>query len=78
MLTEIGIGETCTAVITSHLETGENFDGAITIGHYDSPDEIWIQARGVTVSINVTDVDALCKQLKRAKALALEFKEQSQ
>ena len=78
MLTEFGIGETCTAVMTSHLETGENFDGAIAIGHYGNPDEIWIQARGATVSINVTDVDALCKQLKRAKALALAIKEQSQ
>lgn len=75
MLTEFGAGEICTAVMTSHMESGENYDGAITVGHYGDTGEIWIGFHGERVNINVTDVDALCKQLKRAKALALATKE---
>lgn len=41
--------ERVTAVITSHLESGENFDGAIAIGVYPQNDaEIFIQASGVS------------------------------
>jgi hypothetical protein len=76
MLTEFNVGETCTAVITSHMEaTGENFDGAISIGYYDGSDEIWIGRQGQRLSIQAHDVDTLCKQLKRAKTLAAAAKE---
>ena len=62
--------EHCTAVITSHLDSGENFDGAIAIGYYPGSTEIWMQAQGVRVNIQSADVDVFCKQLKRAAKIA--------
>ena len=71
MITEFNSGETCTAVITSHLETGENFDGAISIGYYkESSNEVWIQAQGYTVNIQLADLSEFIKQLKRAAKIA--------
>lgn len=71
MLTELNTGDACTAIMTSHLETGENFDGAISIGHYADGREIWVEAGGRRFHVQLADVDALCKQLKRAKSLAV-------
>jgi hypothetical protein len=63
--------EQVTAVLTSHLATGENFDGAILIGIYPGQkDEIWIRAHGVTINVQLPDVEDLCKQLRRAKKMA--------
>jgi hypothetical protein len=65
--------ESVTAVITSHMETGENFDGAIVIGVYpEDLDEIWIETQGVRTNIQVADIPAFCKQLKRAGQIAQE------
>ncbi len=75
MLTEFEIGSICTAVMSSHLETGENFDGAISIGHYNVGGEIWIEAKGMRMNIQAADVDTLCKQLKRAKSMAASTEE---
>lgn len=64
-----------TAVMTSHLQTGENFDGAIVIGFYpESTIEIFVRTQGVTINVQLADVDDLCRQLKRAKKLAAEQK----
>lgn len=71
MLTEFDNNETCTAVITSHLESGENYDGAVSIGHYADAPEIWIAANGSRFHLQLVDVDVFCKQLKRAKTLAV-------
>ncbi len=71
MITEFVGGEVCTAVMTSHMESGENFDGAISIGYYpSSSQEIWIESKGQRTNIQLSDVDAFCKQLKRAAKLA--------
>lgn len=65
--------ETVTAVLTSHMESGENYEGAIVIGIYpENKAEVWIEAHGERTNIQCEDVDAFCKQLKRAKKLALE------
>lgn len=74
MMQEIQPGaERVTAVLTSHLESGENFDGPITLGTYpENRAEIFVRTQGITINVQVGDVDALCKQLKRAKKLALE------
>lgn len=74
MMTELSpFADRCTAVMTSHLDSGENFEGAILFGVYpDNQLEIWILAAGVRTNINVTDVDAFCKQLKRAAKIARE------
>lgn len=73
MITEFVPGvEYVTAVLTSHLATGENFDGAITIGHYGNATEIWIELQGTRQNITIGDVDGLCKQLRRAKKKAIE------
>jgi hypothetical protein len=74
MLTELAPNsERATAVITSHLESGENFDGAIVIGVYpENETEIWIESQGTRIAVMCGDVDSLCKQLKRAKKIALE------
>jgi hypothetical protein len=74
MMTEIAPDfETVTAVLTSHLESGEDFEGAILIGYYPSNnDEVWIESHGQRTTIQCSDVDALCKQLKRAKRIAME------
>ena len=74
MLTEFTpSAEHCTAVITSHMGTGENFEGAIAVGYYPgSPGEIWMETHGVRSNIQLADVDAFCKQLKRAAKLAKE------
>jgi hypothetical protein len=69
--------ESVTAVLTSHMESGENFDGAISLGFYSGQRaEVFIQAQGVTINIQCADVDAFCKQLKRAKKLAQEQPEE--
>lgn len=63
--------ERVTAVMTSHMSSGENFDGAILIGIYpSSPGEVWVEMQGRRTNIQVSDVDAFCKQLKRAAKLA--------
>jgi hypothetical protein len=73
MLEVAPASERVTAVITSHMGTGENFDGAIVIGIYPtSRDEIWIEFRGQRANVQLEDVDDLCKQLKRAKKRAAE------
>lgn len=74
MITEISdSGERVTAVMTSHLQDGENFDGAIVIGFYPASDkEVFIRAQGITINVQLGDVDDLCRQLKRAKKLAAE------
>lgn len=64
--------EHITAVLTSHLETGENFDGAIVIGHYGNSTEIWIEFQGARQNVSVGDVDNLCRQLRRARKMATE------
>jgi hypothetical protein len=76
MLTEFNPStEHVTAIITSHLTTGENFDGAIAIGIYpENSAEVWIQAQGITVNVQLADIDNLCRQLKRAKKIASEQK----
>lgn len=76
MLTEfLPNAEHVTAVITSHLDSGENFDGAIAIGYYpENPAEIWLRTQGVTINVQLGDVDDLCRQLKRAKKLAAQQK----
>jgi hypothetical protein len=73
-MTEISPGsEVVTAVLTSHLETGEDFEGAILIGYYPQNNaEVWIEAHGTRTNIQCADVDAFCKQLKRAKRIAVE------
>lgn len=72
MLTEFSeTTERVTAVITSHLESGENFDGAIVIGFYPENNmEVFIQVQGITINVALADVDDLCRQLKRAKKIA--------
>lgn len=72
MLTEFTeSSERVTAVITSHLESGENFDGAIVIGFYPQNNmEVFIQAQGIVINVALGDVDDLCRQLKRAKKIA--------
>lgn len=73
MLTEFEPNaERVTAVITSHLESGENFDGALAIGVYTGDNtEIWVQPpNGRQLNIQLADVDDLCRQLKRAKKIA--------
>ena len=74
MMTELAPAtETVTAVLTSHLETGENFEGAILIGTYPGNDaEVWIAFNGARLNIQCPDVDAFCKQLKRAVKIARE------
>lgn len=77
MLTEFTpTAEHVTAVITSHMDSGENFDGAITIGYYpESQGEVWIiRHEGHTLNVQLADVDDFCRQLKRAKKMAAEQK----
>lgn len=67
--------EHVTAVITSHLDSGENFDGAIVLGYYpENSAEVWIRTQSVTINVQLPDVDDLCRQLKRAKKLAAQQK----
>ena len=72
MIQEYTANEICTATITSHLESGENFDGAIAIGYYQGQTEVWIQSVQHRFSVQPQDINALCKQLKRAKLIAME------
>ena len=74
MIQEYTANEICIATITSHLETGENFDGAISIGYYANLPEVWIQYADRRLNVQPQDLDALCKQLKRAKLIVLEQK----
>lgn len=76
-MTEIAAnGERVTAVLTSHTEGGENYDGAILIGIYPGANsEIWVELHGARANIQCSDIDALCKQLKRAKKIAQEQEE---
>lgn len=63
--------EAVTAVLTSHLSSGENFDGAIIIGYYPETDsEVWFHNGKHRLNIQCSDIDELCKQLKRAKRMA--------
>lgn len=78
MMNELDPGsEKVTAVLTSHLDSGENYDGAILIGVYpDNRTEIWLESREGRVNVQCSDVDAFCKQLKRAKKIAQEQTEE--
>lgn len=67
--------EVCTATMTSHLESGENFDGPISVGFYPGTSELWVQHDGHTINIQAKDVDQFCRELKRAKKLAMEHNE---
>lgn len=64
--------EVCTATMTSHLTSGENFDGPLSVGFYPGSDEVWVQHGGHTINIQAEDVDQFCRELKRAKKLAME------
>lgn len=64
--------EVCTATMTSHLASGENFYGPISVGFYPGAAEVWIQNEGHTINIQAEDVDQFCRELKRAKKLAME------
>lgn len=65
--------EKVTAVLTSHMESGENFEGAILIGVYlGSQDEIWIQNSGHRFNLRCADVPTFCKLLKTAAQIAKE------
>ena len=69
--------ERVTAVLTSHMGSGEDFEGAIVIGIYpNSMTEIWIESHGQRTNIQCSDVDVFCKQLKRAKKIAQEQKDE--
>lgn len=74
MITEISdSAERVTAVMTSHMPDGVNFDGAIVIGFYPENDkEVFIRAQAITINVQLGDVDDLCRQLKRAKKIAAE------
>ncbi|KAF1019669.1 MAG: hypothetical protein GAK30_02985 [Paracidovorax wautersii] len=73
MITEITLAERVTAVITSHLDDGDNYDGAIVIGVYPhSQSEIWIEHQGARSNIQVADIPGLIKQLRRAARIAEE------
>ena len=74
MITEFApIAERCTAVLTSHMEGGENFEGALAIGVYPyATNEIWMEFSGQRINIQSADVPDLCKQLRRAAKIATE------
>lgn len=74
MLAEISPAtERVTAVLTSHMATGENFDGAVLIGVYpESKEEVWIEHGGHRWNPQIEDIAAFCKQLKRAGQIAKE------
>lgn len=73
MITEFHPEQDCvTAVITSHMDSGENFEGAITLGvHAGSSGEIWMAAGGARFNIQCRDIPDLVKQLKRAAKIAM-------
>lgn len=71
MMTEYDNGERVTAVMTSHTDSGENYEGAITIGVYPENDqEIWVAFGNGRMNVQLADVPAFCKQLKRAAVIA--------
>lgn len=74
MLTEFTpTAEQCTAVITSHTESGDNYEGAISVGYYPGVlDEIWIEFKGTRMNIHLSNIDVVCRQLKRAARIAKE------
>ena len=75
MLMQLGTEDVCTAVITSHMEDGENFDGAIVIGCYrEHMNEVWLRFGDGMINVQLDDVDVLCKQLKRAAKMCREQK----
>ena len=74
MITEFAIAtEICSSVLTTHLESGENFDGAVSIGFYpQNPCEVCIEHQEHRMNIQCVDIDAFCRQLRRARQLAIE------
>ncbi len=72
-MTEFTVSENVTATMTFHLESGEGFDGPLSIGTYpSSPGEVWIEIDGSRRNIPAEDIDVFCKQLKRAARIATE------
>lgn len=67
------VGEAVTAVLVPRVDSGENFDPPVLVGIYQSSnDEVWIEIAGKRANINITDVLPLCRELRRARALAME------
>ena len=74
MITEFAYGsEHCTAVMTSPLLSGEEFDGPISTGVYPGQSEVWLEFKNTRVNIQARHIDEFCKQLKRAKRVAAEL-----
>lgn len=64
--------ESVTAILVSRLDSGENFDPPVLIGIYPSSNkEIWVESDGKRVNINVEDVNPLCRELRRARDIAV-------
>jgi hypothetical protein len=63
--------ETCTAVITMESETGEAWQGPISIGYFTS-EELWIECEGARINLPTRHLKDIIKQIKRTEKLALE------
>lgn len=70
--TEFVGGETCTATIHQQGDEGESYAAPLHIGFYAEGDEIWIDQDNARIQFTGKHLDALIKQLRRAKKLAAE------
>lgn len=70
-LTEFAPGsDRIVAAFNSELSSGESFGPPICIGFYVGEAEVFIQHGDQTANLQASDVDAFCKQMKRAAKLA--------
>ena len=60
------------AAFNSDLDGGECYGDPIVIGYYDGQGEVFIQQGDLLVNVMAKDIDAFCKQLKRAAKFAKE------
>lgn len=64
--------EACTATIYMTNDLGEAFLGPLHIGCYPGADEVWIKQDGLQIQIEGKYLDAVIKQLRRARKFAAE------
>lgn len=62
--------EVLTATLHTTLETGESVVGPTHVGFYADGTEIWIEREGQRVGVEVEDLNAFIKQLRRAAKMS--------
>jgi len=71
------ICESITATIHMDMDGGESVQGPVHVGFYPDQEELFIACEGHRINISFRHLDAVIKQLKRARQISANTPHQS-